>query len=436
LGKFGAYADHLEALAAKALSGAKLSMQREELVKHLNGGAASALERAVPLATRRRLGAFFTGHSLRAELLGPTSRRASDLAIWDPACGAGDLLIAASDHLPVAKALEVTLRSWSSLLIGTDLQADFVRAARARLVLAAHVRGSRPTRRAASLNSYFPHLVVGNALTSEPPSVAVSDILLNPPFGKMRAPSDCEWASGSVARAAVFLEHCVSSARANTRVAAILPDVLRTGSRYRAWREWIEARAKVVGLRAYGRFTRRADVDVFLLTLVVRSRSRAVSTHEVARWVRASRGNTTSRIADHFEFRVGSVVPHRDAECGPRRRFLHARLASRFGEIRRIRETRQYGGRVFAPPFVVIHRTSSPSDGKRAIASIVLGKRLVAVENHLIVVMPRKGGLAMCRSLLEVLQLRSTTRFLNKRIRCRHLTVDAVGGIPWPMATK
>lgn len=51
---------------------------------------------------------------------------------------------------------------------------------------------------------------------------------------------------------------------------------------------------------------------------------------------------------------------------------------------------RQLAGTVFAPPFVAVRRTSGPRDRSRA-----------------------------------------TDAWLNRRIRCRHLTTSAVAGIPW-----
>lgn len=436
MGRYRRYAEELEALARRALAGKDLGLGRAKLADHLNGGAAAALDEAVSLRARRRLGAFFTGHSLRAELLAPSRRDGGPVCVWDPACGAGDLLLAASDHLRVTRDLEQTLQAWSTRLAGSDIEPDFVRVARARLILAAVARGSLASRQLpSSLALYFPRLTVRDLLRSEASIVTASDVLLNPPFGTMGAPGSCKWAEGLVSRAAVFLDRCVCCSTAGTRIAAILPDVLRTGSRYRVWREWIASRARVEKVAVYGRFTRSADVDVFILRLVVRDSSRPLSRQKLSAWARVG-SESDQRLAEKFEVSVGSVVPHRDPEVGPLRSYLHARTTPPNAEIRRVQERRKYSGRVFSPPFLVLRRTSSPSDKRRVTASLVLGHRSVAVENHLIVLTPRRGGAEVCRRALGVLNLAATARFLNRRIRCRHLTVDAVGGIPWPKKIK
>jgi len=86
---------------------------------------------------------------------------------------------------------------------------------------------------------------------------------------------------------------------------------------------------------------------------------------------------------------------------------------------------------VISPPFVVIRRTSSPSDNPRARATIIRGNQSVAVENHLIALKPKSGYVRDCQKLTKMLAKPATDIFLNQRIRCRHLTVSAVKDIPW-----
>jgi hypothetical protein len=83
------------------------------------------------------------------------------------------------------------------------------------------------------------------------------------------------------------------------------------------------------------------------------------------------------------------------------------------------------------PPFVAIRRTSSPSDTFRAAGTLVIGKQMIAAENHLIIARPKSGSIDDCRKLLRMLRNPDTNNFLNQRIRCRHLTVSAVREIPW-----
>jgi hypothetical protein len=79
----------------------------------------------------------------------------------------------------------------------------------------------------------------------------------------------------------------------------------------------------------------------------------------------------------------------------------------------------------------VIRRTSRPGDNFRAIGSIINLKEKVAVENHFIVLQPKDSTLNTCKRAMKVISSKKTTRWLNKRIRCRHLTVSSLKELPW-----
>jgi hypothetical protein len=68
----------------------------------------------------------------------------------------------------------------------------------------------------------------------------------------------------------------------------------------------------------------------------------------------------------------------------------------------------------------------------RCIGTLVTGKRPIAVENHLLVALPRDKKVGTCKELLQVLKQDSTSNWMNERIRCRHLTMGSVGDLPWP----
>ena len=57
--------------------------------------------------------------------------------------------------------------------------------------------------------------------------------------------------------------------------------------------------------------------------------------------------------------------------------------------------------KLIMPPFVVVNRTSSPRDRLRATATIIKGTEPVAVENHLIILSPKKGGLKVLPKTFE-----------------------------------
>ena len=127
---------------------------------------------------------------------------------------------------------------------------------------------------------------------------------------------------------------------------------------------------------------------------------------------------------------VGPVVPHRDPELGPVHPYLHARSATPWQTITDIPEKRAYQGTVFQPPFVVVRRTSAPHDPHRAVGTVVFTEEKVAVENHLVVLVPKDGTLSSCDRLINSLRMKETDDWLNQRIRCRHLTIGVVKELP------
>jgi uncharacterized protein YprB with RNaseH-like and TPR domain len=122
-------------------------------------------------------------------------------------------------------------------------------------------------------------------------------------------------------------------------------------------------------------------------------------------------------------------VPHRLEQQRERRLYLDVSNAPVWMEIQADRLC-NYKGKAFDPPFVVVRRTSSPSDRKRARATIVRNSGPVLVENHLLVLLPRVRTLAECRRIMQVLRDDRTDEWLNSTLRCRHLTVGAVKQIP------
>ncbi len=250
---------------------------------------------------------------------------------------------------------------------------------------------------------------------------------MNPPYTMMEAPADAKWASGSVNSAAVFMETCLRRGKSGTRVVAILPDVLRSGARYREWRDIIQARSQVNSVRVHGRFDRWADVDVFILDLLIRKTTRRKSRTS---W-RMPRQDDSPHIGDYFDVSVGPVVDYRDPHKGPWFSFVSSRGLPAWQVVRHLSSNRRFRGRVISPPVVVVRRTSRPGDKHRTVGTVIAGARPVAVENHLLVLTPKDGTLRSCRALLHVLKERQTTIWLNAAMRCRHLTVSSLSRLPW-----
>lgn len=418
LSGFSPYVAELEQLAYRALRTA--TPADTALVPHLDGQAGRVLRRTVELELLRQQGAFFTGELLskHATALVPSAQR-----YFDGTCGCGDLLLAAAHRLPVERTVAATLRAWNRRLGGLDCHEPFVRAARARLALHAASRGAQPSRSSAGLEDLLPAIRVGDVFAQQRRLRSGSALLLNPPYGLTRCPDGVGWSSGSVSAAAVFTIQALRLLPSDGKLVAILPDVLRSGARYTRWRAEVARHAAVSHVEVFGQFDALTDVDVFLLVLSGRD-----VTGTTAGWQAAPQ--TTRTVSTYFAVSVGAVVDFRSPRRGALRPYLLARGLPVAGTATP-QKRREFDGTVVQPPFVVVARTGRPGDWPRARASMVLGEDAVAVENHLVVLRPLDGSRRACEQLLGVLNSEATSEWLDRRIRCRHLTVDALQNVPW-----
>jgi len=256
---------------------------------------------------------------------------------------------------------------------------------------------------------------------------AASHIVINPPFTQVPAPVGCAWGSGKVNSAALFMDVCLARSEAGTSIAAILPEVLRSGSRYEKWRSLFQQRVDLNKVEIVGQFDRHADVDVFIAVGVIRKTNRATGT---ASWIPPEKANERT-VGDRFDVSVGAVVSYRDPHRGPWHPFIHARGIPPWEVVSSVLQHRRFVGRTFEPPFVVVRRTSRPGDKHRAVGTIIGGRDSIAVENHLLVLQPKDGTLETCHQLLRLLQENATSEALDRRIRCRHLTVPSLRKLPW-----
>lgn len=397
---------------------------------HLNGKASIELKRLIPFNILKENGIFFTGSNLSNIVASKISGIIKNGgAVLDPACGAGDLLLACAKYLSLKEDYQKTLEFWSTRLFGYDLHPPFITAAKLRLALLAAHRSSIHSNNVVinNINSIFKSLCVHDFLKKDDFQNDFDCVIVNPPFGYSKAPKNCQWASGKVQTAALFIEQLLKNSYNNQKIVAILPDVLRSGSRYEKWRQLVQNYSKKIDVEIFGRFDTSTDVDVFILNISVgKSKFQKVTD----KWLQLVSIGNLAKISNNFEVRVGPVVPHRDPKKGPWYRYLDCNTAIPWGEIDKLKK-RRFPGTTFKPPFVVLRRTSSPSDKKRVIATLVKGSSPVAVENHLIVLIPKDGTVKTCKSVLANLKRSETTEWLNKRIRCRHLTVPALKELPW-----
>lgn len=423
---YAPYIHNLQRLLAERHTNADFHQLAERAV---NGEASARLVELVSTYHLKRAGAFFTSSDLSARAAAQVPEEvAPGTRVADPACGAGNLLLAAARKLPMRRGLVATLRLWGLHLAGFDVHPEFIRAAHLRLAVLALSRGAEfDLSDATPLMQLLPNIRSGDGRRELRGLPAVTHLVINPPFGPVTTPVGCTWARGKVTKAAVFFEQCLRALKPGTEISAILPDVLRAGSRYQCWREMVEQLAEVRSITPIGNFE-TADVDVFLLNLHIHAGKPSAGLK--GRWW--TKPAPTESVGTHFDVHVGAVVPHRlKPREGPTYPYLHAKQLPFWGHYKPDDEEVAFAGAAVKPPFVAVRRTSSPSDRYRALATIIRGSALVAVENHLITCHPKERGLGACERLLEVLQNPATNQFLNERIRCRHLTVGVVREIPW-----
>lgn len=419
---FRRYVRELRSLTTDSVRNGAITYSNVDLVAgHLDGRANRELRDAISIADLRVLGAFFTGERLATKALCTADVEQAEVIV-DPACGCGDLLLAAAGRLPVEHDLGSTLASWGRVLHGADVIPEFVEVAHHRLALLALRRGAVGVDgREIDLPSLFPNVVVGDGLALASTRHAEL-VLLNPPYGQVPAPAEYPFGRGLVSAAAIWVDALLDQMSKGTAFVALLPDVLRSGSRYGRWRRSVGARLEIGDLDLAGQFDALTDVDVFVLD------GRRSERADVG-WAPEDRGD--SRLADWCSVMVGSVVDGRDPHEGPRVPYITTRELPLEGSFEPRRE-RAFAKRLFAPPFVVVRRTSRPSvgDQPRLRPVVVTGQRNVAVENHLLVLQPRGGGLGACRDLASRLRTSRVTDWLDLRIRLRHLTVGALRDLP------
>lgn len=412
---------------------------RLEAQAALNGQASEQLRSLVPLERRRGMGAFFTTGDVRVrfEALLEVAPVGS-VRYWDPACGAGDLLLAAAARLPIGAGLPETLKLWGAALRGSDLEPTFVETAKLRLFIAAALAHWGESAEGVDVDRglrAFRGLRVEDGFSALRRTRGFrGHILMNPPYGAIRAELGCDWSSGLTSQAAMFALAAVRGLAVGGNFSAILPDVLRSGSRYEVWRARMGEVLAADQIAPYGQFDQYTDVDVFLMAGTRRHRSDGKG-HGASSWWPELLAK--QRAGDAFEIGVGPVVDNRSPHAGPNVPFLTARGLPPSGVMGTPSRTRQFAGRLTQPPFVALRRTSRPGQGRggstRAAGVVVTGDVPVAVDNHIITARPLSGREMDCLALLKVLDSEEVNDWLDQRIRCRHLTVGIVRDLPWPV---
>jgi hypothetical protein len=427
--RFAAYEPYVESLRSLVGRALARGSSADEVEAALDGAASRALAKLVDRPARREAGAYFTSGLWKERLLDVLPAQVSG-AWLDPACGAGDLLICVARRLPIRRTLAATLNEWALALHGVDLHPQFVEAAKLRLLaLAASRHAARHPRSKPStidLDSLFPYIRVGDGLAALRESHPdLEGIIMNPPFTTQTAPQDLGWGTGGVTMAGIFLDTAVTWNHGK-RVVALLPDVVRTGSRYAALRRRVEVRLSSGTVGDIGEFGPDADVDVFVLAGIAAPQSPGGT----MKWWPEPLASAVP-LSIFARVSVGTVVDNRDLHEGPWQPYLTARELGREATMEVPERRRQSNRPPEVPPFVVLRRTSRPANGGRALDPVVvLGKTPVVVDNHLIVLRPHVNSLDACHLLAQKLSSTQVASWLEGRIRLRHLTTQAVGEIP------
>ena len=406
-----------------------LSSNKNEIESLINGTNAKAISKFLNNTLRKDQGIFFTSELLAEKVARKLKNELQQgKSICDPACGAGDLFLACIKLMPKKETTTETLSYWSSKIFGQDLNADFVRSAQARLVISSlYLSSIEKNRHLINKKNFFENIVVNDFFEDSSIIQKADCIVTNPPYGNVDLTGKVTWTSGKGQLAALFLDHIINASKDGQRVIAILPDVLRSGSRYGKWRAFINSNSNNLNTEICGKFNNEADVDVFILDFIVSKNSflENITTFDITSGIK----DTTYKMSDYFNISVGPVVPHRDEQIGELSPYIDTSIAILWEEVTP-KNKKKYKCTLKKPPFIALRRTSSPADKPRLKVSIIKGTKNVSVENHLIVMEPKDGKLNTCREFLRVAKSNEANNWVNQKIRCRHLTVSTIREMP------
>ncbi|MBG5278078.1 hypothetical protein I4984_11575 [Pseudomonas aeruginosa] len=178
-------------------------------------------------------------------------------------------------------------------------------------------------------------------------------------------------------------------------------------------------------METFGNFEPGVQVDVFILQGKINHTQEEKNAEQVA-----ANETPTTLLMDEFNVSVGPVVPHRDKVTGIEAPFAHAKILPAWETVDFLPERICHAGRKVQPPFIAVRRTSSPKDRFRVVGTVVNCSEPVAVENHIIILSPKDRSLLSCQRTLELLKTEHVNNYINSKIRCRHLTVGIIKGIP------
>jgi hypothetical protein len=394
---------------------------KEIALKYVDGFAADELRKLVSLETRRENGTFFTDSELGKKVLSSLKPNLKhDSIVYDPACGSANFLISVADF--VRKKNDIP--NFEDRLLGTDIHSEFVEAARLRLAMNQLIHHSDFT----SKEKFEKNIIQADGLLSNKFYEQATHIVVNPPFNQIPSENKLTWAKGKVSFAGLFIDKIIENVNAGVSIIAILPDVLRSGSRYEKWRLLVQKKCVIEKVVLLGQFDKYADVDVFALKLT--KRKKIIKANEADKKWQPNKLGSKQKLKDVFDICVGPVVDNRDPNTGKSLGYIVSKGLEGWNEKKEVSLKRNHEGKFFNSPFVVVKRTSRMSDTHRAVATIINTPEPVYVDNHLIILTPKSGTIAECQKALTILKDKRTNGWINTQIRCRHLTVKVVSKIP------
>lgn len=385
----------------------------------------AVLRQCLPLEQMREAGSFFTGQMLATKVINSFDKALTgNSRVLDPTCGAGNLLIECSRKLGVHDTLSETLNEWGEILWGFDIHESFIEATKLRLIVEALNRDVQKDCSIDQAIAYFKNIKVIDALLVTKEDLrSITHVVMNPPFSIWKSPNKNYWKQGKINAAGVVLDHYLRVLPNDCNLVAILPDVLRSGSRYNLFREFCSLKMHAT-CKVWGRFNSKTNVDIFILS------GRITENKNLKNILWQEELGNYEPLSAQFDVCTGPLVAYRDLELGSEYPYFNSKNTIAWEIITEASQTRKFQGKVISPPFVLVKRTSSPSDKYRATATIINLKTMVAVENHLIVIKPKNNSLTECKKLLKILKSSEINNFLNQRIRLRHLTVEVIKSIP------
>lgn len=403
-----------------------LKNSKKNLNLILDGEPSRIFRDNVSLEFRRQHGAFFTNKKLASTLFKMSERYVSrNSRVIDPTCGIGDLLIPFASKMASGKNVTTTISLWNDQIFGCDINPILIEATKIRLFfLAKLLNGSINTFPNFRINDHFSNILVKDFFELDLKFERTDVIVCNPPFGSIQSNKQYSYGNGKMQRAAIFMHRLVENITTGQNIFAILPDVLRSGSRYEKWRNSITEIADVVQIKRYGRFDKYTDVDVFLIHFQKKKNKNVYS----VKWVPTS---SKESLGKHFDICVGPVVPFRLKNTGDKFIYVNTKNALPWKGIKNLSKRIKFNGKYHKAPFVVVRRTSGPNDNYRAVPTLINARGKFVVENHLFVLTPKDGSVKKCKLLIKNLKNQRTNKWLNEYIRCRHLTKKSLLELPW-----